>query len=130
MAASAQVTPFSRWERELPKLVTDDRWRAVASMKQRRQLFDAFCKAAAEGHKRGRPARGRSAREGFGALLDEAAAPHPPAPGAAPLRPLPVRLLRSAPAAQSRSGQGGCATMWGCVRALGHAPGLHAARGP
>lgn len=87
-----QVTPFSRWERELPKLVTDDRWRAVASMKQRRQLFDAYCKAAADGHKRGKPARGRSAREGFAALLDEAAAPAPPAPGAAPLRPPPVRL--------------------------------------
>ncbi|KAK9822389.1 hypothetical protein WJX81_007697 [Elliptochloris bilobata] len=74
------VTPFSRWERELPKLVTDDRWRAVASMKQRRQLFDSFCKAAADGRKRTRPGRGRSAQEAFCALLDEAAAPRPPAP--------------------------------------------------
>lgn len=88
------MTPFSRWERELPKLVMDDRWRAVASMKQRRQLFDAFCKAAADGHKRGRASSKRSARDGFSALLNEAAAPRPPASGAAPLRSPLVRPLR------------------------------------
>jgi len=101
-AAAAQVTPFSRWERELPKLVTDDRWRAVASMKQRRLLFDGFCKGTAEGHKRGRAGRARAPRDGFGALLDAAAAPRPPAPGAAPLRPPPVRAGRGAPAPRAR----------------------------
>jgi len=96
------VTPFSRWERELPKLVTDDRWRAVASMKQRRLLFDGFCKGAAEGHMRGRAGRARAPRDGFAALLDAAAAPRPPAPGAAPLRPPPVRAGRGVPAPRAR----------------------------
>jgi len=39
-----QVTAFSRWERELPKLLGDPRFGAVASTKDRRALFDDFCK--------------------------------------------------------------------------------------
>lgn len=42
-----QVTPFSRWERELPKLVGDERYLAVSSMKERKALFDDFCRSAA-----------------------------------------------------------------------------------
>ena len=42
--ACKQVTAFSRWERELPKLLGDPRFGAVASTKDRRALFDEFCK--------------------------------------------------------------------------------------
>ena len=41
-----QVTPFSRWERELPKLVGDERYLAVPNMKERKVLFDEFCRSA------------------------------------------------------------------------------------
>lgn len=41
-----QVTPFSRWERELPKLVGDKRYLAIANMKERKVLFDEFCRSA------------------------------------------------------------------------------------
>ncbi|KAK9805328.1 hypothetical protein WJX73_002568 [Symbiochloris irregularis] len=68
------VTAFSRWERELPKLVTDPRFTAITQMKDRRQLFDAFCRGAAERHKRPKADRTRAARDAFMALLDEAAA--------------------------------------------------------
>jgi hypothetical protein len=68
------VTPFSRWERELPKLISDPRWSAVGSLKERRLMFDEFCRSVADEHKRGKSDRGRAARDGFAALLDEAAA--------------------------------------------------------
>ena len=68
------MTAFSRWERELPKLVADARFSAVASMKERRSLFDAFCRSAADRHKRPKADRTRAARDAFMALLEEAAA--------------------------------------------------------
>ncbi len=56
--AREQVTAFSRWERELPKLLGDPRFGAVASTKDRRALFDHFCKevgtAARAGSKPGK----------------------------------------------------------------------------
>ncbi len=67
------VTPFSRWERELPKLITDGRWTAVGSLKERRLIFDEFCKSCAADHKRGKADGARAARDAFLALLDEAA---------------------------------------------------------
>ena len=69
-----QVTAFSRWERELPKMLTDPRFTAIPSMKERRGLFDSFCRTAAERHKRPKADRTRAARDGFMALLDEASA--------------------------------------------------------
>ena len=72
------VTPFSRWEKELPKLITDARWTAIGSLKERRLLFDDFCKTSADEHKRAKADRARKAREDFQALLAEAAAAAPP----------------------------------------------------
>ena len=37
------VTAYSRWEKELPKLQGDDRFKAVPTAKERRILFDHFC---------------------------------------------------------------------------------------
>ena len=66
-----QVTAFSRWERELPKLLGEARFQAVGSMKERRSLFDAYCKAAPDISKR-RAESKRAALEAFQALLAEA----------------------------------------------------------
>lgn len=73
------VTPFSRWERELPKLIGDGRWAAVGTLRERRAIFDDFCRTSAEEHKRGKAERAKAGREGFLALLVQAAAPggHP-----------------------------------------------------
>ena len=81
-----QVTPFSRWERELPKLVGDARYQALATLKERKQLFEDFCKASPEHRSRARsngkaagsaphPADGSSeeAANAFRSLLLEAA---------------------------------------------------------
>lgn len=68
------VTPFSRWEKELPKLITDPRWSAVGSLKDRRLIFDEYCKTSADEHKRAKAERARRGREEFQALLEEAAA--------------------------------------------------------
>ena len=72
------MTPFSRWEKELPKLITDSRWTAIGSLKERRLLFDDFCKTSADEHKRAKADRARKAREDFQALLDGAESAAPP----------------------------------------------------
>ena len=66
-----QVTAFSRWERELPKLVGEPRFQGVPTMKERRALFDGYCKAAPDISKR-RAESKRAALEAFQALLAEA----------------------------------------------------------
>ena len=70
--AVLQITPFSRWERELPKLVADSRYQAVPTLRERREIFEDFCRNAAEEHKRGKPDKSRAARDAFQALLKEA----------------------------------------------------------
>ena len=42
-----QVTAFSRWEKVLPKLVEDSRYKAIPTAKERRQVFDDFCRNVA-----------------------------------------------------------------------------------
>jgi FF domain len=80
--APAQVTPFSRWERELPKLLTDARFTAVPTLRERRALFDDFCKNVASKKSALRESEAQkaaAAEAGFAALLDEAAASERPA---------------------------------------------------
>ncbi len=59
----------------MPKLITDGRWSVVGSLKERRLIFDDFCKSTAADHMRqksGKADGARAARDGFHALLDEA----------------------------------------------------------
>ena len=75
-----QVTAFSRWEKELPKLVADDRYKAIANMKDRKAAFEEYCKDTAEQRRRSKPSAGghgvasssAEAKSGFRSLLDEA----------------------------------------------------------
>ena len=76
---TVQVTAFSRWERELPKLLGDPRYTGLPSMKERRAVFDAFCKAVPSMSKLKSEGK-RAALEAFQALLAEAKA----LPGAPP----------------------------------------------
>lgn len=72
-----QVTPFSRWERELPKLVGDSRYKAIDKPKERRQIFDDFCRNVAEEQrlsKQRKDQQAAAAEPAFLALLNEAQA--------------------------------------------------------
>lgn len=74
---SLQVTPFSRWERELPKLVGDARYKAIDKPKERRQIFDDFCRNVAEEQrlsKARKEQQAAAAQPAFLSLLDEAQA--------------------------------------------------------
>ncbi len=68
------MTPFSRWERELPRLVQDPRFQAVPTLRERRLLFDDYCKLVAEEHKKAKGGGKKAAAEAFAALLNEIAA--------------------------------------------------------
>ncbi|KAL3161297.1 hypothetical protein ABBQ38_009653 [Trebouxia sp. C0009 RCD-2024] len=72
-----KVTPFSRWERELPKLVGDARYKAIDKPKERRQIFDDFCRNVAEEQrlsKQRKEQQAAAAEPAFLSLLDEAQA--------------------------------------------------------
>lgn len=68
------MTPFARWERELPRLIQDARFLAVPSLRERRLLFDDYCKSVADEHKKAKGGGKKAIAEGFTALLDEIAA--------------------------------------------------------
>jgi hypothetical protein len=57
------VTPFSRWERELPKLAADSRYKAVANPKDRKAMFDEYCRSAAASKPSGNKAATQDADE-------------------------------------------------------------------
>ncbi|KAI9624328.1 hypothetical protein H4Q26_016898 [Puccinia striiformis f. sp. tritici PST-130] len=44
MLLEKSIDPMAPWDNELPKFVTDARYLALSSMKERRDIFDEFCK--------------------------------------------------------------------------------------
>ncbi|CAG8488883.1 76_t:CDS:10 [Paraglomus occultum] len=38
------VSPFAVWEKELPRIIHDPRYILIATLKQRKELFDEYCK--------------------------------------------------------------------------------------
>ncbi|XVE91918.1 hypothetical protein REPUB_Repub01dG0052600 [Reevesia pubescens] len=66
------VAPFSKWEKELPKIVFDPRFKAIASHSARRSLFEHYVKTRAEEERREKRAAQKAAIEGFKQLLNEA----------------------------------------------------------
>jgi len=66
------VTPFSKWEKELPKLCFDPRYKRIPEQRKRRALFDLFVRTRADEVRKEKRAVTVVAREGFRALLDEA----------------------------------------------------------
>lgn len=55
-------------------MLADPRFTAVTSIKERRSLFDVFCRSAADRHKKPKIDRTPAARDAFMALLNEAQA--------------------------------------------------------
>ncbi|KHG18458.1 Transcription elongation regulator 1 [Gossypium arboreum] len=66
------VAPFSKWEKELPKIVFDPRFKAIPSHSARRSLFEHYVKTRAEEERKEKRAAQKAAIEGFRQLLDEA----------------------------------------------------------
>ncbi|KAG0475009.1 hypothetical protein HPP92_014695, partial [Vanilla planifolia] len=66
------VAPFSKWEKELPKIVFDPRFKAVPSYSARRAIFEQYVRTRAEEERKEKKAAQKAAICGFKQLLEEA----------------------------------------------------------
>eukprot|EP00268_Persea_americana_P023274 TRINITY_DN22924_c0_g1_i1.p1 TRINITY_DN22924_c0_g1~~TRINITY_DN22924_c0_g1_i1.p1 ORF type:complete len:1089 (-),score=274.03 TRINITY_DN22924_c0_g1_i1:759-4025(-) len=66
------VAPFSKWEKELPKILFDPRFKAVPGYTARRALFEHYVRTRAEEERKEKRAAQKAAIEGFKQLLEEA----------------------------------------------------------
>ncbi|KAI5072388.1 hypothetical protein GOP47_0012996 [Adiantum capillus-veneris] len=66
------IAPFSKWEKELPKVIFDPRFKAIPSHTERRSIFDHFVRTRAEEERKEKRAVQKAAVEGFKQLLEEA----------------------------------------------------------
>ncbi|XP_024526718.1 pre-mRNA-processing protein 40C [Selaginella moellendorffii] len=66
------VAPFSKWEKELPKILFDPRFKAIAGHTERRSIFEHYVRTRAEEERKEKRAAQKLAVEGFKQLLDEA----------------------------------------------------------
>lgn len=67
------VAPFSKWEKELPKIIFDPRFKAIPSHTERRSIFEHYVRTRADVERREKRAAQKAAIEGFKQLLEEAA---------------------------------------------------------
>jgi transcription elongation regulator 1 len=66
------VAPFSKWEKELPKIVFDPRFKAIPSHSTRRAIFDHYVRTRAEEERKEKRAAQKAAVEAYKELLEEA----------------------------------------------------------
>ncbi|KAL6526645.1 hypothetical protein OROGR_015735 [Orobanche gracilis] len=66
------VAPFSKWEKELPKIVFDPRFKAIPNHSARRALFEHYVRNRAEEERKEKRAAQKAALEDFKQLLEEA----------------------------------------------------------
>ncbi|KAL1561633.1 pre-mRNA-processing protein 40C-like [Salvia divinorum] len=66
------VAPFSKWEKELPKIVFDPRFKAIPDQSARRALFEHYVRTRAEEERKEKRAAQKASFEGFKQLLEEA----------------------------------------------------------
>ncbi|KAL5232512.1 hypothetical protein ABZP36_031288 [Zizania latifolia] len=66
------VAPFSKWEKELPKIVFDPRFKAIPSHSTRRAIFDHYVRTRADEERKERRAAQKAAVEAYKQLLEEA----------------------------------------------------------
>ncbi|CAH9105024.1 unnamed protein product [Cuscuta europaea] len=66
------VAPFSKWEKELPKIVFDPRFKAIPSYSERKAIFEHYVKTRADEERKEKRAAQKAAVEGFKQLLEEA----------------------------------------------------------
>lgn len=68
MLAEKDINPMKPWDMELPKFINDSRYKAVKQLRERRDLFDEFCKLKI------RENRAKKAANGAAAKVDPASA--------------------------------------------------------
>ncbi|KNA14632.1 hypothetical protein SOVF_105590 isoform B [Spinacia oleracea] len=66
------VAPFSKWDKELPKIVFDPRFKEIPTYAERRSLFEHYVRTRAEAERKEKRAAQKAAVEGFKQLLEEA----------------------------------------------------------
>ncbi|XP_052133709.1 pre-mRNA-processing protein 40C isoform X1 [Oryza glaberrima] len=66
------VLPFSKWEKELPKIVFDPRFKAIPSHSRRRSTFEQYVRTRADEERKEKRAAQRAAVEAYKQLLEEA----------------------------------------------------------
>lgn len=66
------VVPFSKWEKELPKIIFDARFKAIPSHTERRSIFDHYVRTRAEEERKEKRAAQKAAVEAFKHLLEQA----------------------------------------------------------
>ena len=71
MLEECGVAAFGAWEKELPKFLSDPRYKALPTMAERRGLFDTFVRGKAEAERKRKAAGRKAAIEGFRELLAE-----------------------------------------------------------
>ncbi|KAJ7568594.1 hypothetical protein O6H91_01G039500 [Diphasiastrum complanatum] len=65
------VAPFSKWEKELPKIIFDPRFKAIPSHTERRSIFEHYVRTRADEERKEKRAAQKAAIEGFKQLLEE-----------------------------------------------------------
>ncbi|KAJ4784305.1 Pre-mRNA-processing protein 40C [Rhynchospora pubera] len=66
------VPPFAKWDKELPKIIFDPRFKAVPTNEGRRAIFERYVRTRADEERKERKAAQKAAIEGFRQLLEEA----------------------------------------------------------
>ncbi|XP_062205113.1 pre-mRNA-processing protein 40C-like isoform X2 [Phragmites australis] len=66
------VAPFSKWDKELPKILFDPRFKSIPSHSTRRAIFDHYVRTRAEEERKEKRAAQRAAVEAYKQLLEEA----------------------------------------------------------
>ncbi|KAL2641453.1 hypothetical protein R1flu_009040 [Riccia fluitans] len=66
------IAPFSKWEKELPKIIFDVRFKAIPSHTERRSIFEHYVRTRADEERKEKRAAQKAAVEGFKQLLEEA----------------------------------------------------------
>ncbi|KAI9499368.1 hypothetical protein BDB00DRAFT_796529 [Zychaea mexicana] len=72
MLSEKDISPFTTWERELPKMINDERYSLIQPLSKRKNLFDNFCRVLAQEHKAKKPVT-KPPEEQFMSLLKEEA---------------------------------------------------------
>lgn len=72
MLREKKLTPFSKWEKELPRLCVDPRFKILPRHGDRRAVFEAYLKNIFNEELAAKRARSQAARKGYEQLLEEA----------------------------------------------------------
>lgn len=71
MLREKKLTPFSKWDKELPRLCVDPRFKVLPRHGDRRAVFEAYVKNILNEERAAKRARAQAAKEGFERLLEE-----------------------------------------------------------